>query len=98
MKYDGFDLDENMRLIKCPKCGNDEFSDNAEYCKICGTFLYNCCMPEEDYIEKKHKNIGNARYCEQCGAPTTFFIHGLLKPYDVVLKEKSKKNDEFPPF
>lgn len=26
----------NSQLISCPKCGNDQFSLNAKFCKICG--------------------------------------------------------------
>jgi predicted nucleic-acid-binding Zn-ribbon protein len=28
---DGVDIDENERVILCPKCGNEEFSGKAEF-------------------------------------------------------------------
>lgn len=88
---DGFPMDENLRLEVCPKCGNEEFGDDAEYCRICGTYLYNMCDGQEIYdydgifdrIEK-HRNHGNARYCEKCGKPTAFFNAKLLRPYNEV--------------
>ena len=69
---------ENGRLTLCPVCSNEEFSDNAEYCRICGTPRVNYCIPEEQNWHQ-HKNPANARYCETCGAQTTFLFHGLLK-------------------
>lgn len=82
---DGYQMDENLRVIKCPVCGNKEFSDDAEYCRICGTRLYNYCEGYYDGFAQEnicHKNPGNARYCETCGSPTYFFKEGLLEPWD----------------
>ena len=40
MRYtDGFELDENYRVKICPRCENEEFSDDAIYCRICGAML-----------------------------------------------------------
>lgn len=88
---DGFSMDENLRVKECPKCGNEEISDDAEYCRICGTNLFNTCDGQEIYdydgifirIEK-HPNHGNARYCEKCGKPTAFFNAKFLRPYNEI--------------
>jgi hypothetical protein len=92
MEYDdGYIVDDNMRVVKCPKCENEIFSDDAIYCKICGTKLFNECegTPEYDnhgnvidYIY--HNNPGDARFCETCGTPTYFFKTNLLKPWEDV--------------
>lgn len=85
---DGFGMDENMRVKECPYCGNEEFSDKAEFCRICGTQLFNICEGEDifDYNgnyshHEDHKNLGNARFCEVCGKPTFFYRRKLLKPF-----------------
>lgn len=90
MKYEkGYAVDNNMRVIECPKCQNEVFSHNALYCKLCGTKLFNKCAgtPEYDGYGNEvdtiyHNNPGNARYCETCGEPTYFLNEGFLKPWE----------------
>lgn len=99
---DGYEVDENLRFIKCPRCGNDQYFDNARYCRICGFNLYNECEgdyerdeygnPEEPF--QIHKNVGNARYCEFCGQPTILFKEKLLRPYTEV--QALQDEDEVP--
>lgn len=91
---DGFAMDENLRVIRCPKCGNDRFSDDAGFCRICGILLYNLCEGEDVFgfrgnfdHREEHKNCGNARFCETCGRPTAFFRETYLLPYDEVREE-----------
>ena len=66
------------------------FSDNADYCRICGTSRRNLCVPQFDQAPE-HENPSNARYCEYCGAPTVFFNLKLLKPWDKVPAEMKKE-------
>lgn len=95
MRYnDGFPMDANLRVIECPKCGNEEFNKDADYCRICGTTLYNVCDGEDifDYNgdfdhHDEHRNHGNARFCEKCGKPTAFFNAKFLRPYTEVKEE-----------
>ena len=91
-------MDENLRVTKCPKCGNEEFSKDADYCKICGTPFYNNCDGEDIYDyhgnyegHAEHKNPGNARFCEKCGKPTFFFNSGYLLPFDQVRDQLTEK-------
>jgi len=91
---DGVELDENMKVLKCPLCDNEDFSENAEHCKICGTKVYNYCLGQEIYDYNGnfddriyHKNPSNARFCETCGNKTEFFQNKLLKPWDVYQNE-----------
>lgn len=43
-----------------------------------------------------HKNDSDARYCEKCGMPTTFFEEGLLKDWQDAknLIESNEAEDE----
>lgn len=97
MKYtDGVEYDEDTLKIKiCPTCGNEEFSDNSSFCRICGTDLFNNCIGEEDAdingyitIYNQHANPSNARFCEICGKETLFYRKGILKSYQEYQQEK----------
>ena len=104
---DGVELNEDMRVIECPRCENEEFSQDAVYCKICGLRAYNYCEGEPEYDLSGyqtdtiyHKNPSNARYCETCGQPTIFFKEGLLRPWEEVkndnpFDEVAATEDEF---
>ena len=104
---DGVKTDENFRVLECPKCKNEEFSNDAEYCRVCGTKAYNYCSgePEYDYHGNVintlfHKNPSNARFCETCGNKTEFFEKKLLISWEAYQKEIADmlglEADEFP--
>ena len=82
-------VDSKGRLVECPVCKNTEFSEDAEYCRICGLSRHNECIPEDNSYP--HINPANARYCEYCSAKTTFFQHNLLLPWNVVSKKIKKE-------
>ena len=100
---DGFGVNENKRFVKCPRCGNEEYSEEAMFCKICGLQVYNEYEGLSEYdgygnLEViKHRNVGNARFCEYCGTKTMLFNANLLKPYDAVQNEQEQE-DEIDPF
>lgn len=85
---DGYEMDKNLRVLCCPKCNNEQFSDNAEFCRICGTPLFNYCEGEDVCDEMgnidriRHKNYGNSRFCEKCGTKTVFFTKKFLQVFD----------------
>lgn len=92
---DGYELDENGRAIICPRCGNEQIDAEGRYCRICSANLTNRCTQDEDIWGGYNDNdlvakacgklaAGNARYCEFCGSPTTFYKDELLKPWDKV--------------
>ena len=88
---DGYETDNNLRFLRCPRCGNEEYSQGAQYCRICGFTAYNECeggYEQDEYgnqgIYQIHRNQGNARYCEFCGQPTILLKEKLLKPYNEV--------------
>lgn len=96
---DGFEMDDKLRVVACPKCGNEQMSDDAQFCRICGGPLYNLCegVPEYDNygnIEDRpqHKCHGNSRFCEKCGSKTTFLTLGYLFPFE---KIQEKYYDEY---
>lgn len=94
-------VDVKGRLVECPVCKNTEFSDDSRFCKICGMSRYNMCIPEDDNYP--HENAVNARFCEYCGAKTTFFVQKLLLPWKEVPNEAKKEaasqvDDEELPF
>lgn len=101
MKYlDGVPYDEDTLRVKiCPVCSNEEFSDNATHCRICGTNLYNQCegtevytgYGETNYVDQ-HSNPSNARFCEICGKPTYFKNAGILVEYKDYKEPKPEKH------
>jgi hypothetical protein len=100
---DGYETDENLRFIKCPRCGNEEYSSDAKYCRICGFPAYNECEGSPDYDEYgnnqgfyTHRNAGNARYCEYCGKPTMLFKEKYLKAFNEVNVAAPAEEEVFP--
>lgn len=81
--YEPIFTDEKNRVHFCPKCKNHFFSEDAEYCSICGTPLYNRCLNEDKILE------GDKRYCPNCGSNTLFnelnlFDIKRIKPKDTI--------------
>lgn len=105
MIYDGYET-ENGRALTCPRCGNEELDYIGDFCKICGLNLINKCTNEEydhegDLIWACNTIAeGDARYCVECGAKTTYLEQKVLKPWNEILEEQeevaaSKENDPF---
>lgn len=87
--------DRNNRFLECPHCGNTVFSKTANFCKMCGLYLYNTCddTPEYDHEYDGEYGIsvvnsGDARYCEHCGKETFLTRLGLLKTWQEVIEEQ----------
>ena len=102
MKYENnIEYDAITKKIKkCPRCFNEEFSDDAFYCKICGLELINKCtgIPYADdfgnYPGQIHDNSPDARFCETCGASTVYNDRKILKSY-IEIQEENKKDIPF---
>lgn len=82
---DGYEVDNEKRFVRCPRCGNEEYSSEAAFCRICGLPAYNECEGSVEYDDfgntegfHIHRNAGNARYCEYCGKPTMLFKEKIL--------------------
>lgn len=96
MKYENkYPMDENIRVLLCPRCDNEEFSENAVFCRICGEKLFNHCDGGEwnDWLKEyePHKNYGNARFRETCGKPTYFSKNGYLVDFEEVKQNKKQQ-------
>ena len=81
--------DSRGRFTVCPRCGNNRFSDQASFCRICGLYLYNNCTHEEEnqsWYPCGKINSGDARYCEFCGAQTRLMELGLLMTWEEVVQ------------
>ncbi len=88
------------KITRCPRCDNEQINSQAAYCRICGLPLINTCIPnqwEDDFgnfhDSQSHENLPDSRFCEQCGQPTVYFKHGLLKPYGRILGMVEEGND-----
>lgn len=101
MKYSGLKTDENLRFLKCPVCGNNEFSYGAEFCKICGSAIYNYC--QDLYDENGYRvssgcgkpNPGDSRFCEYCGNPTLLYKYLTAWEDEKVHLQKYGEDDSF---
>lgn len=65
-----------MPDLKCTHCGNTDFSENASYCKKCGTPIYNTCTGQCG-----EPNANDAAFCEWCGAQTIYNEMNVVKPF-----------------
>lgn len=81
MKYEGIELNEYNRPLRCPVCDNEEIQDDANYCMICGRVLVNQCQ-ERDCPKSDIPLPGNARYCPYCGSKTTYYEGGYLEDFN----------------
>lgn len=99
--YKSYKLNEVGKAIICPKCENEETHTDGNYCKVCGTYITNCCSEETDldlngneYIIQKSCGAiaeGNARFCVYCGNPTTYYKNRLLLSWDEEKAEMEPK-------
>ncbi|WP_335871057.1 ImmA/IrrE family metallo-endopeptidase [Bacillus sp. 2205SS5-2] len=87
--YTGAQVNNEKRVVECPKCSNEIFSDEAKFCKICSTPLYNHCEghPILDSFGNEmdriyHISDGSARYCKECGSKTIYYNRGLLNNWE----------------
>ncbi|MFC4652669.1 ImmA/IrrE family metallo-endopeptidase [Lactococcus nasutitermitis] len=91
MIYPKLKTDSVGRLTEaCPNCKNEYLHDN--YCQICGKQIINRCtgiqkLNDGTFTQTKACTIaleGDARYCPNCGANSTFLENGLLQAWDFV--------------
>lgn len=109
-KHHFVQIDENGRFSLCPRCGNDDISEEATYCKMCGFYLFNKCINDSAYNDSMVNfdygqycgaiNDGDARYCEHCGSPTILTRAGLVTTWEEwrQYKEEVVATEEEDPF
>lgn len=78
--------DKNHRFLVCPFCGNKDITQDASYCKICGTYLFNYCTS----LDCGRHNAWDARYCIYCGAETFLLRSGYLIARNEVLQAQKE--------
>lgn len=94
MHYNPIKLDENSRAYNCPKCENEDLIGDKDYCHVCGTFIKNTCSGffsgntyDNSIIDERdscdNKLPGNARFCHDCGAFSTYAMQNLLPLWNV---------------
>lgn len=84
LKYDGILVDTNGKAIECPICENTETFGKGKYCQICGHIIVNECSeghPANAFYLDDYPLNGYARYCDECGAESTFYKEGYLEGY-----------------
>lgn len=90
MNYPNIEVRENGKAVVCPVCKNKATDIVGDYCQICGTMITNRCSVKPDDFDAfgiydcpgGEGLPGNARYCNHCGAPSTFLLNNLLKSWD----------------
>ncbi|NMB26379.1 MAG: ImmA/IrrE family metallo-endopeptidase [Firmicutes bacterium] len=94
-QHSSVDTNENGRFLACPQCGNKDFADDANYCRLCGIPLYNHCTALETtfVVQCGEVNRGDARYCEFCGAETMLFSKGLLVSWNGTTADNHTNDD-----
>ena len=75
-------------------CQNEELDYEGDYCNVCSAYLVNECdnkygfnpfNNDEEVIERQScgtKLSGNARYCHNCGNPSTFLSKKFLREWN----------------
>lgn len=82
MIYDGILLNESNKALQCPRCQNENILEEGEYCHICGLNVFNYCTDNNPYISCGICLPGDARYCFNCGSPSSFLLDEVLLPYN----------------
>ena len=82
--YPSAPADETGRVSLCPVCRNEEFSESARYCRICGLPLRNACAGDS---RCGRTAAPGAAYCAFCGSETIYARRGLLPDWKEVRED-----------
>lgn len=66
----GSTVREDGRVLVCLRCGFAGNEDDARYCGICGTSLYNYCENDDCPVGV---NAPWRLYCRECGCLTAYW-------------------------
>ena len=90
--------DETGRVLKCPACANEEFSETARFCRICGTPAVNTCAGGFDVCGRACSP--GASYCPACGSETEYARRGILPGWNTVreayIRRQLRKEEDEP--
>jgi Zn-dependent peptidase ImmA (M78 family)/ribosomal protein L37E len=87
--YQDLGVNAHMQFSPCPVCGNESYSADAGYCRICGTPLTNPCTDDP-----AHLNHPEAKHCYACGNPTAF--HGSDHHLRIKRSVETQNEGDFP--
>lgn len=94
MNYNKIPLHESTsKALICPQCGNDRTDLVGSYCQVCGVMLVNRCSDSNSCGKLL---AGDARYCNFCGAESTFFNQGFLIAWNESEQQVSLEDDDLP--
>lgn len=108
--YSSPNVNSTGKPYLCPVCKNEETDRQGEFCQICGTYLTNHCIAQNDLpfyesescCKEAERLPSNARYCPYCGEKTFFFVHSILPEWKAspenVLEDDIEEIDEELPF
>lgn len=83
--YRDLGVNAQTQFSPCPVCGNEIFSEDAGFCRVCGTPLTNPCTHDPT-----HLNHPEAKHCYVCGKPTAF----KDSEYHIQIKQSLEKHSE----
>ena len=96
--YPAVPADETGRVIRCPVCANEEFSESARFCRICGTPLFNSCADRSGRCGRAAHP--GALYCAFCGGETEYARRGILPDWKTVreayIRRQLRKEEDEP--
>lgn len=69
---------EEVRCVRCLHLAEEK----DRFCVRCGAPLINRCSNEKTLLSKGCSKVNrkDAAYCSSCGAPTIFYLAGLIEP------------------
>lgn len=82
-KYDlrGILMTNKKEEIRCVRC-HSIAEEKDRFCVRCGAPLFNRCSNGKTLLSKGCNKVNRreAAYCSSCGAPTVFYLAGLVEP------------------
>ena len=70
------------KLTVCQNCGNEETAIYGDYCQVCGICLVNYCT-DNNCSYRRTALPSNARFCPECGSPSSFLTNKTLKAWNI---------------
>jgi rRNA maturation endonuclease Nob1 len=100
LRYFSFQFDSNNRPTECPRCENENINSQGDFCKICGLNIVNKCTDTLKYSDTGFQYTqescgeyleGDARFCNECGNSSTYFLQGLLPSWEDEINQNGNR-------
>lgn len=92
-RYPPIEKNEDNKILKCLRCGNNHISHGAIYCSQCGGPLYNRCNGTVH-----HLNHSEAKFCAECGSYTEYGVFYNKHGEFINIQEIDMDNERVVPF